>query len=175
MREHRRDRNRLEDILSYAQNIVTFIGGGMTFDDFVADRRTYYSVAYNITIIGEASNMLTRHFCEVHAELPWRQIVDMRNVMVHGYLQMSDRKIWDTAVIDIPVLIKQVKAYIANIDWEQWGDQQDEYTIMDSNVYKNSLHTAQRLKKMGILSVEQIAEATGLTQTEVRKLWPPNG
>ena len=169
MREHRRDRNRLEDILSYAQNIVTFVEG-MTFEDFIADRRTYYSVAYNITIIGEASNMLTRHFRDTYKELPWRQIVDMRNVMVHGYLQMSDQKIWDTVVVDIPVLQRQVEAYLANINWEEWMKHEDDYTIMDSNVYKNALHTAQRLKSMGVLSAEQIAEATGLTLKEIEKL-----
>ena len=39
----------------------------------------------NVEVIGEAANMLTRHFRETHAELPWRQIVSMRNVLVHGY------------------------------------------------------------------------------------------
>ena len=169
MREHKRDRNRLEDILSYAQNIITFVKG-MTFDEFVADRRTYYSVAYNITIIGEASNMLTRHFRDTYAELPWRQIVDMRNVMVHGYLQMSDQKIWDTVVIDIPVLQRQVEAYMANIDWVEWAKNEDDFTIMDGNVYKNALHTAQRLKVLGVLTDEQIAEATGLTLKEIEPL-----
>lgn len=52
----------------------------------------------NIEVIGEAANMLTRHFRETHAELPWRLIVSMRNVLVHGYAQVSDADLWQTAV-----------------------------------------------------------------------------
>ena len=40
MREHNRDRGRLEDILKYAQN-VELIVDGITFDDFVGDIRIY--------------------------------------------------------------------------------------------------------------------------------------
>ena len=34
-------------------------------------------------IIGEAANLLTKEFREEHAEVPWRDIVNMRNVLVH--------------------------------------------------------------------------------------------
>lgn len=40
MRDHNRDRARLEDILKYAQN-VELIVDGITFDDFVGDIRIY--------------------------------------------------------------------------------------------------------------------------------------
>lgn len=89
MREHRRDRGRLEDILRYAQNVEKIVSG-ITYDEFVSDIRTYYSVMKNVEVIGEAANMLTHHFREVHDELPWRPIINMRNVLVHGYAQISD-------------------------------------------------------------------------------------
>ena len=89
MREHSRDRGRLEDIVKYAQNVNVIISG-ISFEEFTKDIRIYYSVMKNIEVIGEAANMLTRHFREIHAELPWRQIVSMRNVLVHGYAQVSD-------------------------------------------------------------------------------------
>ena len=76
MREHCRDYGRLEDILKYALNVEQIVSG-ITFDEFVKDIRIYYSVMKNIEVIGEAANMLTRHFREIHAELPWRQIVSM--------------------------------------------------------------------------------------------------
>ena len=63
---------------------------GITYEQFVADIRIYYSVMKNVEVIGEAANMLTRHFRETHTELPWRLIVSMRNVLVHGYAQVSD-------------------------------------------------------------------------------------
>ena len=108
MREHSRDRGRLEDILKYAQN-VEFIMDGISFDEFAKDIRIYYSVMKNIEVIGEAANMLTRHFREIHTELPWRLIVSMRNVLVHGYAQISDIDLWQTATNDIRPLSEQVK------------------------------------------------------------------
>ncbi len=61
MREHSRDRGRLEDIVRYAQNIEEMVNG-ISLETFVADIRTYYATMKNIEVIGEASNMLTRHF-----------------------------------------------------------------------------------------------------------------
>ena len=61
---------------------------GVSYEQFIDDIRIYYSVMKNIEVIGEAANMLTRHFRETHAELPWRLIVSMRNVLVHGYAQV---------------------------------------------------------------------------------------
>lgn len=63
MREHSRDRGRLEDIVKYAQN-VSIIVSGISYEEFTQDIRIYYSVMKNIEVIGEAANMLTRHFRE---------------------------------------------------------------------------------------------------------------
>ena len=48
MREHSRDRGRLEDMLKYAQNVEQIVSG-ITYEQFVADIRIYYSVMKNIT------------------------------------------------------------------------------------------------------------------------------
>lgn len=90
MREHSRDQGRLEDILKYAQNVEKIMDG-ISYEDFTKDIRIYYSVMKNVEVIGEAANMLTRHFRETHAELPWRQIVSMRNC-------------WYTAMPKSPIL-----------------------------------------------------------------------
>ena len=56
MREHKRDKGRLEDIRQYALNVESIIDG-ITFDEFVHDIRIYYSVMKNVEVIGEAANM----------------------------------------------------------------------------------------------------------------------
>ena len=80
MREHSRDCGRLQDILKYAQNVEQIVKG-VSYEQFIDDIRIYYSVMKNIEVIGEAANMLTRHFRETHAELPWRLIVSMRGAV----------------------------------------------------------------------------------------------
>lgn len=69
MREHSRDRGQLEDILKHSQNIEKIVNG-ISFEEFVKDIRIYYSVMKNVEVIGEAANMLTRHFRNEHTQLP---------------------------------------------------------------------------------------------------------
>ena len=168
MREHSRDRGRLEDMLKYAQNVEQIVSG-ITYEQFVADIRIYYSVMKNIEVIGEAANMLTRHFRETHKELPWRLIVSMHNVLVHGYAQVSNADLWQTATSDIQPLREQVQCYLAGIDWEQWAQGEDPYTEIDNAAYKQAFASARRMKAKDY-AVADIAEITGLTAEEIEGL-----
>ena len=168
MREHRRDRGRLEDILKFARNVENIVSG-ITYDEFVSDIRTYYSVMKNVEVIGEAANMLTHHFREVHNELPWRPIINMRYVLVHGYAQISDADLWQTATSDIQPLRQQVERYLDEIDWEQWQQGQDPYTEIDNAAYKQAIDSARRMKVKGYPAAD-IADITGLTAEEIDKL-----
>ena len=119
MREHSRDNGRLEDIVFYANNVKKILAG-VSYDDYVKDIRIYYSVMKNIEIIGEAANMLSKDFIDTYADLPWKQIIGMRHVLVHGYAQVSNVDLWDTAQNDIDPLSQRVLAYLDEIDWDSW-------------------------------------------------------
>ncbi|MBO4642774.1 MAG: DUF86 domain-containing protein [Bacteroidaceae bacterium] len=119
MRERIRDKGRLQDILDYTNNALQF-AEGVTYEEFVADRMRYFAIMKNVEIVGEAANMLTDDFQTQHPELPWHQIVGMRHVLVHGYAQISDMKLWRTVTKDLPFLREQVSRYLAETDWEKW-------------------------------------------------------
>lgn len=119
MRERCRDKGRLEDIVHYANNVKTILEG-VSYEDFVNDIRIYYSVMKNIEIIGEAVNMLSKDFIETYTELPWKQIVGMRHVLVHGYAQVPNVDLWETAKNDIEPLCRQVSVYLNDVDWSAW-------------------------------------------------------
>ena len=168
MREHKRDKGRLEDIRQYALNVEKIIEG-ITFDEFVSDIRVYYSVMKNVEVIGEAANMLTRDFKEKHAELPWRLIVKMRNVLVHGYAQVSNTDLWQTASNDITPLRQQVDRYLSEIDWDEWESEATEFVEMENAQYSNAIQTARKMKSKGF-AVDDIAEITGLSLMEINRL-----
>ena len=119
MRERSRDKGRLEDIVFYANNVKKILDG-VSYDDFVNDIRIYYSVMKNIEIIGEAANMLSKDFIETHTGLPWKQIIGIRHVLVHGYAQVSNVDLWDTAKNDIDPLCHKVLEYLNDIYWDSW-------------------------------------------------------
>ena len=86
MREHNRDKERLEHILDAIGVIET---GLATYpkEELLENRLLYYGLVKQIEIIGEAANLLTYDFRETHAEVNWRPIVAMRNVLVYTYQQ----------------------------------------------------------------------------------------
>ena len=98
MRERVRDIERLYHIEASIGHVMDFL-----------------AVVYNIMIIGEAANMLTKEFREEHSDTPWRNIIDMRNVLVHGYYTASPLFIWETYTKDLGPLLEQVKGYIVEL------------------------------------------------------------
>ena len=119
MRERSRDKGRLLDIIEYSNNVAMLIEG-YNLDALVNDIRTYYSVMKNVEIVGEAAYMLTNDFKQAHSQTPWKVIQGMRHVLVHGYATIDDKELYNTAVVDIPLLKKQVEKYLAETDWDEW-------------------------------------------------------
>ena len=93
---------------------------GISYEEFVKDRMRYFAIMKNIEIIGEAANMLTVDFRERHTELPWEQIIGMRHVLVHGYAQISDMKLWRTVTKDLLPLYQIVSRWLSETDWNEW-------------------------------------------------------
>ena len=59
--------------------------------------------------------MLTKEFRDEHSEVPWRDIIDMRNVLVHGYYVASPLFIWETYQKDLPPLRESICQYIEDV------------------------------------------------------------
>ena len=115
MRESIRDIDRLRHIDECIEHINDYLKG-KSFEDMKADIMCFHAVVYNIMIIGEAANLLTIEFRKNHSEVPWRDIVDMRNVLVHGYITTNAVLIWETYTNDLPILKSQITQYIEELN-----------------------------------------------------------
>ena len=51
----------------------------MTFEQFTSDRKTIDAVVRNFIIIGKAASHLPENFTELHSDLAWREMRDIRN------------------------------------------------------------------------------------------------
>ncbi len=65
-----------------------------------------------IEIIGEAANKISSDFKNKHKEIPWRDIVGMRNVLIHEYFDIDENEVWKTIKKDLPKLKKIIKKII---------------------------------------------------------------
>lgn len=165
MRERARDKGRLEDIVEYSNN-VTMLIDGYSFDELVADKRTYYSVIKNVEIVGEAAFMLTSDFKKSHPEIPWKVVQGMRHVLVHDYATIDPKELYNTAVNDMKPLRQQVERIISETDWNEWASVPDNGDITDDS---NLITIARRMKADG-MSVELISKYTGLTAKKINSL-----
>jgi len=54
-------------------------------DDLLADRNLEIWVLHHLRVVGEAMTRLSDDLRRTHPEVPWRQVIGMRHVIVHGY------------------------------------------------------------------------------------------
>jgi uncharacterized protein with HEPN domain len=103
-----RDPESLVDILQASRIALSFVSG-KTKDDFVRDIQCHYAVVRAIEIIGEAANRVSDKFKDAHSQLPWRDMVTMRNRMIHVYDDVDLDVVWDTVHRDLPELIRLIE------------------------------------------------------------------
>ncbi len=102
---------RISDIIEAIENALDY-SAGMTFEQFVADRKTIDAVVRNFIIIGEAASHLPEDFIESHLDLPWREMRDMRNIVVHEYFGVDYMIVWETLKKNLPPLLPLLKHLI---------------------------------------------------------------
>ena len=92
---------RIQDILDAIAKIRRYVSD-VDFDTFENDEEIMDAVIHNLTVIGEAANHIPAEITGRHADIPWRQMVDLRNFSVHAYWNLRPSVIWDTIQNDLP-------------------------------------------------------------------------
>ena len=75
---------RVQDILDAIAKIQRFVSD-MDFEAFENDEELIDAVIHNLTVIGEAANHVPSEITGPYPEIPWRQMVDLRNFSVQAY------------------------------------------------------------------------------------------
>ena len=61
----------------------------------------------SVEIVGEAASRLSAETRERNPDIRWREVVGMRNRLVHACFDIDLRLVWDTVDGDLPALISQ--------------------------------------------------------------------
>ena len=78
---------------------------GLTHDAYDADENLRLALTHLVQVIGEAGRNVSSDFCNEHPEIPWQDIVGMRNKVVHDYLGVDEDIVWQVVTEDLPTLI----------------------------------------------------------------------
>jgi len=102
------DLARLQHILDAIDEVAEQVAKGRAVFD--ADKLVSVFVRYQLQVIGEACSRLPKELLADHRDVPWRQIIGMRHILVHGYDQIDPAIIWNVAVNELPGLRSQMAA-----------------------------------------------------------------
>jgi uncharacterized protein with HEPN domain len=98
------DRLTLGQMLDTVRRIRAVVRGQKR-KTFEADDVRQLALLHLIQMLGEAASRVSAAFREAHPELPWGQMVGMRNRIVHGYDHVDPDVGWRVATEDVePVL-----------------------------------------------------------------------
>ena len=106
MNEH--DATRLGDMLDAARNTQKYVTG-ITGEAFVQNEILALALVKTIEIIGEAASKVSADTRQQYPEIRWRDVIGMRNKLIHNYLEIDFNVVWDVIKNDIPVLIAQLE------------------------------------------------------------------
>ena len=79
-----------------------------------SDRMLTLSLIKSIEMIGEAASTVTDETRAQFPEIPWRDIVGMRNRLIHVYYDIDLDRVWDTITDDLPGLLVQLEKIVSS-------------------------------------------------------------
>ena len=107
------DEDVLEDILENIEYIETYMNR-LTLEAFLDSTITQDALIRRVMVVGEASTKISE---ETREKIPleivvWKQMRDMRNVLIHDYGHIDLLTVWDTCTTSIPELKKAIIIFL---------------------------------------------------------------
>jgi uncharacterized protein with HEPN domain len=108
MKKKRHDGTYLEDMAGAAKLAMEFLHG-ISLPELKKDLKSQSAIVHQLAIIGEAANHISKTFQQSHPEIPWQNIIGMRNILIHLYDEMDLDLVWKTVHSKLPELLRAIK------------------------------------------------------------------
>jgi uncharacterized protein with HEPN domain len=91
----------VEDILDAIGKIECYIKG-LSYNDFIEDAMVIDAVIRNLEVIGEASTNIPEDIRKKYPAIPWKRMIGLRNIVIHGYFGIDLGIIWEIITRNLP-------------------------------------------------------------------------
>lgn len=105
------DKIRIQHMIDAAEEALSFVSD-KSENEFNRNRMLVLSIIKEIEIIGEAASKISEETKLKFNNIPWQDIVGMRNRLIHGYFDVDIKLVWNTIKNDLPSLLKSLKEII---------------------------------------------------------------
>lgn len=76
----------------------------LSYEDFTENDLVRDAVIRNLMVIGEAVKLIPEPLKREHAEISWRKIAGLRDILIHAYFGVHNEIIWDIIRHKLPEL-----------------------------------------------------------------------
>ena len=105
------DQIRVRHMLDAAEEAISFIRDKKR-SNLDTNRMLVLSLVKSIEIMGEAASKVTKESRDSHPEVPWLNIIRMRNRLIHVYFDIDLDRVWDTITDDLPPVIAALETIV---------------------------------------------------------------
>ncbi len=107
-----KDYIRIKHILDASEDAIMFLRK-KSKDDLRNDKLLIYALTKALEVIGEAANQVSTELRNNYSDIPWQDMIDMRNFLVHEYFGINEEIVWNTIKKDLPKLLPIFKKIIS--------------------------------------------------------------
>ncbi len=75
-------------------------------DDLAKDRVLNLALIRLLEVLGEAATRVPEEIRKKYSELPWQEVISLRNRLIHAYDQVDLEILWEIVSEDLPPLAK---------------------------------------------------------------------
>ena len=105
----------IRDLLGAIELIQEFVKD-LSKESFMFDNKTKSAVVRQLEIIGEAARHIPAELKQSYRDIPWSDIVAMRNRISHDYFGVDFETVWEVVSNDLPALESQVKTMMDDLN-----------------------------------------------------------
>ena len=102
---------RLRHMPDHAREAVELVSG-KTQADLTNTRLLQLGLVRLVEIVGEAAASIPKDQRTKYPEIPWQDVVGMRNKLIHEYDRIDLDILWDTITVELPDLIETLHAIL---------------------------------------------------------------
>ena len=114
MRNNLGDEARLRHILDAISEIQSYIKN-TDIEEFINDSMKKFATVKQLEIIGEAANHISEEMKGKYSDIKWREIVGLRNILIHEYFGVDEYVVWEIITQDIPKLKSHIKRILSKL------------------------------------------------------------
>ncbi len=107
-----RDLAYIWDMITAAKKSVEY-ARGKNADDLMEYQLHVDAIIRQLSVLGEAARRVTEDFKKEHPEIAWKEIIGLRNILIHEYDTVDIDTLWDLLNSDLPDMIEILERIIS--------------------------------------------------------------